>query len=542
MTTQDGKKRDPDTLHATDSLDTGTVDDIFKVAAKGSSDDLDDAILRANGHEAVLERQFSWLSAFGLGFSITNSWLGYLSCFGQNLVYGGPQTVIFGLIVAFAVQSTITMGLSELASAFPSSGGQYHFCYILAPPRTRRFAAYVIGWMSVLAWWIVTCSGISLAAVTLLGIVRFFHEDFVAQSWHTYLVYVATGTVTMIPLFVAPKKITWTVQASLYLSLVGCATLFVTVLAMKGKTQSRSFITQPGLGSSGWSDSTAWLLAISNAMYTFGGTDGAIHISEEMHLPGRRVPQIMGVTLVVGLLSSLPLFIALMFCMTDLDAVRSSPLPSLEIIYQATGSRVATSILMIWALAAYIVCLSAQWVTSGRIAWAFARDGGVPFATFFSKIDERLEFPVRTTVAAFAFVCLYGLLYLASTTAFNSIVTSAVLFLNITYVVPQAIVLVQGRGKSLPTRYLRLGYLGYFCNGFSMLWIVVLGVTICMPPSLPVTVGSMNYTSVCLVGLFSIIICFWFTTGKNFKGPQIDRDAIQAANALSQKKLKHSPA
>lgn len=43
----------------------------------------------------------------------------------------------------------------------------------------------------------------------------------------------------------------------------------------------------------------------------------------------------MGVTLVVGLLSSLPLFIALMFCMTDLDAVRSSPLPSLEIIYQA---------------------------------------------------------------------------------------------------------------------------------------------------------------------------------------------------------------
>lgn len=78
MTTQDCKKQDQDTLHATDSLDTGTVGDIFKVAAKGNSDDLDDVILRANGHEAVLERQFSWISAFGLGFSITNSWLGYL--------------------------------------------------------------------------------------------------------------------------------------------------------------------------------------------------------------------------------------------------------------------------------------------------------------------------------------------------------------------------------------------------------------------------------------------------------------------------------
>jgi choline transport protein len=40
--------------------------------------DIDDEILRRNGHESVLERQFSWLSALGLGFSITNSWVGYL--------------------------------------------------------------------------------------------------------------------------------------------------------------------------------------------------------------------------------------------------------------------------------------------------------------------------------------------------------------------------------------------------------------------------------------------------------------------------------
>ncbi|KAJ4345564.1 uncharacterized protein N0V89_011697 [Didymosphaeria variabile] len=40
--------------------------------------DVDDEILRRNGHEAALERQFSWISALGLGFSITNSWVGYL--------------------------------------------------------------------------------------------------------------------------------------------------------------------------------------------------------------------------------------------------------------------------------------------------------------------------------------------------------------------------------------------------------------------------------------------------------------------------------
>lgn len=38
---------------------------------------LDDAILSAQGHEAAMPRTFSIMSALGLGFSITNSWVGY---------------------------------------------------------------------------------------------------------------------------------------------------------------------------------------------------------------------------------------------------------------------------------------------------------------------------------------------------------------------------------------------------------------------------------------------------------------------------------
>ncbi|KAL8785683.1 MAG: hypothetical protein Q9213_003242 [Squamulea squamosa] len=88
----------------------------------GDPHDLDDANLRAQGHEASLHRSFSPLAAISLGFSITNSWVGYLSNFGQNLIYGGPQVVVFGFIVATAVQWIITLGLSEVASAFPSAG------------------------------------------------------------------------------------------------------------------------------------------------------------------------------------------------------------------------------------------------------------------------------------------------------------------------------------------------------------------------------------------------------------------------------------
>jgi choline transport protein len=60
------KTKLPETDH--DSIAAGVV----------VGDNIDDAILRANGHKPEMKRQFSWLSALGLGFSITNSWAGYL--------------------------------------------------------------------------------------------------------------------------------------------------------------------------------------------------------------------------------------------------------------------------------------------------------------------------------------------------------------------------------------------------------------------------------------------------------------------------------
>lgn len=51
-------------------------------------EDVDDAVLRANGHKSELKRQFNWLSALGLGFSITNSWAGYIVCMLQLWLSG----------------------------------------------------------------------------------------------------------------------------------------------------------------------------------------------------------------------------------------------------------------------------------------------------------------------------------------------------------------------------------------------------------------------------------------------------------------------
>ncbi|KAL4918505.1 amino acid/polyamine transporter I [Aspergillus aurantiobrunneus] len=517
-----------------------------------ASDNADDLILQANGHKPELRRQFSWLSALGLGFSITNSWVGYLSNFGQNMEYGGPRLVIVGLVLAFIAQSFITIGLAEIASAFPSSGGQYHFCFLLAPEKTKRFSGFIIGWMSVVAWWIVTSSGISLAATTLAGIINFFNPSFTATQWQVYLLFAATAVVTIVPVFVASRKVAIICQMSLLLSVVGVLMMLFVTFGIHQHVQPSSFLASPVGGETGWGAGVAWMLGICNGMYAFGGTDGALHISEEMQHPGRRVPQITIATLVIGLVSTLPLFIALLLFSSDADAIVNAPLASLELVYQACGNRGVTLFLIIWVLIVYISCLPSQWVTSGRIAWAFARDKGVPFSSYFSHISPTLQFPVRTTTATFTFVLLYGLLYLASTTAFNTIITSAVLFLNITYAAPQGILLARRLGRfnisststnnndndndnnnsnnPLAPRYLDLGrYLGPLCNLFSVLWVIVLAVFVCFPTEMPVRAGNVNYTAAVVVGIFAAIVLFWGISGrKTFRGPAVDWEGIRA--------------
>lgn len=89
-----------------------------------SADELE---LRAQGHTGELPRQFGALSTLSLAFTITNSWIGYSAVFVIPLIAGGGPCVVWSLVVGFVVCSIITLGLAELASAYPTSGGQYQY-------------------------------------------------------------------------------------------------------------------------------------------------------------------------------------------------------------------------------------------------------------------------------------------------------------------------------------------------------------------------------------------------------------------------------
>ena len=58
-------------------------------------------------------------------------------------------------------------------------------------------------------------------------------------------------------------------------------------------------------------------------------------------------------TMLIGFLTAFPMSLALMFGMTDIDSVLNSKLPSAEIFYQITGSRIIVTFMMCWVILVY---------------------------------------------------------------------------------------------------------------------------------------------------------------------------------------------
>lgn len=243
----------------------------------------------------------------------------------------------------------------------------------------------------------------------------------------------------------------------------------------------------------------------------------------------------MALTMVIGLFTVFVWTVAFMFSVSDLDEVMSSPTPYLTVYFQAIRNDGVALFFTVWLWLAYVSATISCYATSGRLVWAFSRDNGLPFSNIFRQIHPTLKMPVNATVLTAVFAILYGLIYIGSTTTFNSFISVSILGLNVTYTVPQAIVAIRGRDNVLPPRPFAMGkWTGLFCNVFSSVWIAMYTVWFCFPTFLPVEAQNMNYLSVIAVGTLLFIGLSWFLgKRKTFTGPNVVFEGVAQSLDLS---------
>ncbi|WVO13740.1 hypothetical protein L204_101362 [Cryptococcus depauperatus] len=446
-------------------------------------------------------RNFHFMSLVGLAYAILNSWTAMAVSLSVALPSGGPTAAI----------------------------------------------SWICGWFATSGWVALAATAGSLAGQLITGVIALLHPNYKSERWHIFLIYIAYTLgacfLNIFGLRILPKIN----QAAIFWSLSGAVVIIIVCLSTASPHfQSGDFVFRKFINTTGWPNGVAWILGLLQSSFGLTGYDAVSHMVEEMPLPHINAPRTMMLAVCIGASSSFIFLICLLFSISDIESVNTSSAGALlESMYQATNSKAGAVCLQIFPIIAMAFTAQGLMTASSRMVYAFARDGGLPFSRIFSRMD-RNGVPVHavlfttvlfttvlfttvlftTVLFTTVLVIVFGCIYLGSSTALNAILSSSVVFLNVSYSIPILLVLVRGRHilqpPSLPEPTFTLGpILGPLCNCVGLGFTILTTVFFLFPPELPVSGTNMNYAVVVFGLIFIVSVITWIVDGrKNFIGPR----------------------
>lgn len=245
---------------------------------------------------------------------------------------------------------------------------------------------------------------------------------------------------------------------------------------------------------------------------------------EEMPNPTTQGPRLIIYAIVMAVITGFGYIAAVLAVMNDIPSAIEAPEPLLEIYYQATQNKAGSICLMMFPLLSFVLCAIDDTATAARMAYALARDGGMPFSRHFERVSPRFGVPVVGLVWCFCWVIVLGLIFLGSDNAFNAIISAAVVCFTITYAIPPGINLLRGRRMLPENRSFKLpNVVGYICNIADVAWALLTPVLFVWPTSNPVDPVNMNYCIVAFGVILVIAGSNWILSArKSYRPPALE--------------------
>lgn len=264
-----------------------------------------------------LRRLFSFAQLLAFALTFMSSWEVMAMNMGATFYNGGPQTLVWGIILVIIGALSQALSMAELATIHPIAGAQYHWTHFLAPERQKRFITWMQGWVTWFAWVSALAGSTSSEANILLGLVGTNYPSYEFQSWHVTMLIMAqlvlVGLINMYAFRIVP-----------WLELVaGCMhvilwVIFVIVLVTLAPRHNADFVFFERSVSSGWDNSfVSWNLGLLVPAWGFIGFDGVVHMSEEVRKAKKAVPRAMIWTIMLNGTLAYGIIIVLLFCMGE---------------------------------------------------------------------------------------------------------------------------------------------------------------------------------------------------------------------------------
>jgi choline transport protein len=207
-----------------------------------------------------------------------------------------------------------------------------------------------------------------------------------------------------------------------------------------------------------------------------------------------------------------------MFALGDIEADLSDPSgqPWVAVVLRITGSRSATIVFILIMIFMYFFCAVNQVTTSSRQVFAFARDKGLPYHEFLSRVN-RNGVPANSVYVTLAYTCILALIIIGSTTAFNIILSVSATGLFTSYLVVIGTVLARKlRNEPFPaSRFVIPRTMGIIVNLIAMCFLSVAFLFLFFPATPSPDAAAMNWGILIygVVILFSML--YYYVTGRH---------------------------
>ncbi|PHH91916.1 hypothetical protein CDD83_9783 [Cordyceps sp. RAO-2017] len=389
-------------------------------------------------------------------------------------------------------------------------------------------ASYFTGWISVGGQIVFTASAAFATGLQAQALITLNDDTYSPQRWQGMLFYWAILVYAGVMNIWGSKTLPHVNLASGFIHIAGFVGIVATLAAM-AKKNTAAFVFTEFVNSSGWdSDAVSWLVGLLSAVFPFLGYDAACHLAEELPDASRNVPLAMLGSVVINGLMGFAYCILLLFSASSLDRLTHTPtgFPFMQIYLDATKSRAGATVMSLMLVLVAAAATVASVTSTSRTLWAFARDRGTPYHEYLSHVHPKLQVPVRAIVLVLVPQLLLGLLYLGNDTAFNAALAMAIIGLYLSYILPIAYMLFNGRQNLKKKDFgpFRLGpILGIICNVISMIWMIVAMIFSTFPSQMPVTPQTMNYSIVVLAGWILFGAIYYFVVARHkFVVPMTD--------------------
>ncbi len=482
------------------------------------SDDVQ--VLHSMGYAQELSRRMKAFSNFAIAFSIICILSGGINSLGQAIGGVGGAAIGIGWPIGCLISFIFALGMAQIASAYPTAGGLYHWGSILG----GRGWGWATAWLNLLG--LVTVLGAINVGTFYFAVGAFgLGSDYVTQVVFVSFITILQALVNHFGI----RLTTLLTDFSGYLIFAVTAVLTIALLVFAPThdfSRLWTFTNNSGdLGGGVWPQNSSmlgvFLLGLLLPIYTITGFDACAHTSEETVGAQRAVPRSIVSSVLWSSLFGWIMLIAFVIAIPDLAAGAKTGFG----VFFDTVNKVIPSglreLLYFGILISQFLCGLATVTSASRMIFAFARDGGFPAAL------RNIHPTYRSPVPAIWTAAIISILFTLYTPVYSTIVSVTVIFLFLSYAMP----IVSGL-MAYGRTWTKMGPwdLGPAFRIVAALAIVsmllIFGIGI-QPPN-----GNALYLT---VGFFILLTVVWFAFERNrFTGPPTGAEIEKRQREIAQ--------